>query len=319
MSTERHYIISNERKETYRKAAERAEIMLQICKNILNDNMTELQACQKENMPVMSFRNFCKSYRNEEVNYSSRSLKWYSWEEEFLKDLTNEDCAAPDDFSEIFDEVVSMLSERDRDILIRYYKNNEAFRTIAKDYGVSHERIRQILSLTLRKLRVPTTRNLLVHGWDYMKAVKELNTAQKRCDMAYFKRLAKSKENVQLSISELKEAADKCEEAIQNIEKVSDADIRRLLTERMSKMEISDLNLSKHTQLAVKKHIKAVTGKDNATVLDLYRMDITDLRKLRSVGAKSIDQISERLTSMFGVDLEAKWCCAEKKKSGLIA
>lgn len=53
-----------------------------------------------------------------------------------------------------------LLSERERHCLIEYYENNRTYMEIGKDYGVTRERIRQVIELGLSKLR--RNKNLII-------------------------------------------------------------------------------------------------------------------------------------------------------------
>ena len=326
MSTKRKYHITDERIDTYKKAAEKAEKMSRICNHIINDNMTEAEACRAEDVRPMNFRNFCKFYRNTETDYdTAKDYKWYSWEETFLKDLTGEEVIAPDGFDEIFEEVIKTLpSDKEKNILNKYYKDDLSFREISAEYNVSHERIRQILSKSMRRLRIPTTRNLLLYGRDYMEEVKKLDTAQKKYDQAYFNKRENIKNTISEKIEEVRSETDRYIEMTQNISKTDpsgtiDNNLKSILADRMIKTDISEMNLYKHTEKAIRDYIKKVYGRDSVSVMDIYLMSVWDLERLPRIGVKSVLEISQRLAFMYGISFTNKWTTASRNEASLIA
>jgi DNA-binding CsgD family transcriptional regulator len=58
--------------------------------------------------------------------------------------------------------VLATLTPREHDVLVDRYINKLTYEQIAKSYGITRERIRQIVAKTLRKLRHPTRANALV-------------------------------------------------------------------------------------------------------------------------------------------------------------
>jgi len=58
--------------------------------------------------------------------------------------------------------VLATLDTREHDVLVDRYINKLTYEQIAKSYGVTRERIRQIVAKTLRKLRHPTRANALI-------------------------------------------------------------------------------------------------------------------------------------------------------------
>lgn len=325
MGTKRNYHISDERMETYKKAAEKAEKMSHICNHILHDGMTEAEACRAEDIRPMNFRNFCKFYRNAEAGYdAAKDYKWYSWEEAFLKDLTGEEAIAPEGFSEIYEEAIMTLpSDKERDILNKYYKENLSYRDISDEYGVSHERIRQIMTKSMRRLRMPTTRNFLLYGRNYMEEVMKLDTEQKKYDQVYFEKKKNANRVINSKIEEVRAEKDKYIEMLRNVSHTNngtiDASLKAMLADRMIKTDISEMNLYKHTEKAIRDYVKKTYGRDYTSVMDVYLMSVWDIENLPRIGIKSVLEISQRLASMFGISFTDKWTSADRNLSGLIA
>lgn len=62
------------------------------------------------------------------------------------------------------------LSERERKCIYGYFRDNKPYTELAKEFGVSNERIRQILCKAIRKLRHPTRINYILLGYEGAQA-----------------------------------------------------------------------------------------------------------------------------------------------------
>jgi len=70
--------------------------------------------------------------------------------------------------NEIIDDVqrqLVRLPERERDIVMSIYGNNETFKSVGDRYGLTRERIRQISLVAIRKLRHPSLGSNIVAHW----------------------------------------------------------------------------------------------------------------------------------------------------------
>ena len=59
----------------------------------------------------------------------------------------------PPDFDDIFDDALDTFPERNRDVIQKYFRDGMTQQQIANRYGVSRERIRQLRTQTMRKMR----------------------------------------------------------------------------------------------------------------------------------------------------------------------
>lgn len=59
----------------------------------------------------------------------------------------------PPDFDDIFDDALDTFPERNRDVIQKYFRDGMTHQQIANRYGVSRERIRQLRTRTMRKMR----------------------------------------------------------------------------------------------------------------------------------------------------------------------
>ena len=90
----------------------------------------------------------------------------------------------PEAFGNYYDEIIpnfnenikrildkEMFSDRERYCLMAYYKDARNLEDIGKSLGVTRERIRQIETKAIRKLKHPTNRDMLLQGKDKFELI----------------------------------------------------------------------------------------------------------------------------------------------------
>lgn len=102
------------------------------------------------------------------------------WPYNLIDDIFQESFAAPidDDQTEGLSTALSMLSPRERDALILRYSQNMNLSEIAMQFQVTRERVRQIISKAIRKLRNPIYKNLILYGKKTNQAMTELKNKE---------------------------------------------------------------------------------------------------------------------------------------------
>lgn len=63
--------------------------------------------------------------------------------------------------------VVSKLSPREKEMVTSYYKEDALLSELGDTYGVTKERVRQIIAKALRKLRYPANLHYILYGFDW--------------------------------------------------------------------------------------------------------------------------------------------------------
>lgn len=126
-------------------------------------------------------------------------------------------------------EALSTLTERERDMLYKYYHDEMTLGQIGEEYHLCRDRIRQIIAKACRKLRHPRRFNLIKNGYDpaeheptveeyadrVKKYIKELQ--QREAELQQYE-MALQQQNLELQALEQK-IADKAKqlEAVTNI------------------------------------------------------------------------------------------------------
>ena len=62
------------------------------------------------------------------------------------------------------DEALKTLNERTRNMILRYFRDGVTLDTLVAEYGVTRERVRQIIARGCRTLRYPALRNMVIYG-----------------------------------------------------------------------------------------------------------------------------------------------------------
>jgi len=162
------------------------------------------------------------------------------------------------------------LTEREVSVLNNYYFEEKTLEEVGKLYGVTRERIRQILAKALRKLRHPQRRNLLENGMAYLDYV----------EMEYQTRKEEEKDRL---IAE-KLARDAELEALRNeLEPPEDT---------AENMHIRELGLSVRSY-------NCLLRAGYETVGDLKNTNELRLMKCRNLGKKSLAEVVNRIRDYY--------------------
>lgn len=169
---------------------------------------------------------------------------------------------------------LATLNDREQDVLKRRFSEKLTLRAIGDIHGLSPERIRQIGVKALRKLRMPSRKNMFIAV--PLTEVKEQN-------MEYQKL---SREHELLATAFEMVTAKK-----------ADPEVVVPLAEMAVTMQtpISDLDLSVRSFNCLKR-----AGKN--TLRDIVEMTEDDLLQIRNLGRKSAEEIIGKIKS-YGLDL----------------
>ncbi|MBR3131121.1 hypothetical protein IKG31_00925 [Candidatus Saccharibacteria bacterium] len=195
------------------------------------------------------------------------------------------------------ERVLSELTDRERDIIYSRYRNSEkpeTYRSIGKRWGVTTERIRAIHCKTLRKLRAPFRKNIIMLGIDEFQKKEEFKQKEAEFSAALtsFQRQVSQIRlmNADLTVlrgmfSEDKEFYKKC-----LIRRFQNGD-----EEMLGQTVIEDLDFSVKTYNCLKR------ARLN-TVADLMRMTTDDFYRVRNLGRKRFEEIVEKIRQFTGLE-----------------
>lgn len=80
----------------------------------------------------------------------------------------------PADYQESVRYVLSLLTEREREALVKRYRDGLSLRAIGECFGVSTERARQIIVKAERRLRHPSQSNYIIYGIAWVELRREV-------------------------------------------------------------------------------------------------------------------------------------------------
>lgn len=289
-----------EREALYKEARKKAQQILDICDAILVSKETEAHACSVANFPVASFRQFCKSQpKSFGDKIHVKEGDWDDWRENLLHEITEEVVPVPDDFDEIFEDICkSQLNERTAKVLRMRFEDGLDYEEIGKDFGVTRERIRQLIVRALRTLRRPDLRNRLVYGARYNEALSQNKAAQAEYDRLWLKAQEAAKEKSNAELDALQHAINELRKTNETL--ASDIGVTvassPTLEDRMKGTPIDELELSYRSYNCLYRYFHS----SKATAWDVANLSDEELMRVRNLGRKSIAEIESRLIERFG-------------------
>lgn len=180
----------------------------------------------------------------------------------------------PDDYQNYFEEILpnfeenwqkasEILNERELHILMLRYKNYKALEEIGKSFGLTRERIRQLESKAIRKLKHPMRINFLVKGKEKLELISHEEMEEIRQEV---------REKLTL------------EEAYRIIAEYEEKEFH--IEEKKEKIEELDLSVRAYNCL---KRARI------DTIGELCEMTIEKMMKVKNLGKKSLKEIKNRL------------------------
>ena len=234
---------------------------------------TEAHACRVHNLRQTNFRNIIRSRRNASAELEGRreleecKNDFFDWRDRFLHELFGDSSLPGSDFDEAWDYVMQSLTEREVAIITAHFKEGKTLEEIAKEKGVTRERIRAIEHKAFRKLRHPWRAGVFMYGLEHARLLEEKKQMEKE-------NIAKRNLAIKQEIQQLKGEHEKLPE-----EEKSGL---------ISQISIDEAGFSVRTYNCLKRaRFK--------TLEDVSLLRISDMQRIRSMGKKSIDDICQTL------------------------
>ena len=175
----------------------------------------------------------------------------------------------PDDFSQTLAYVLAGLTEREQAIIEMRFKRGFTYEQAGREFNVTRERIRQIETKALRKLRCPSRLYLIKRG--VRRWVADAREEGRR-----------------------ETISEELRQAIDGVLKIADAlkiDLNaaaKIETENLADIPIEDLCLSVRSY-------NVLYRAGYKTLSDVCKLSFNELLKLRNIGRKSAMEILEAL------------------------
>ena len=117
----------------------------------------------------------------------SRQFKRYPYPLNLWSDVLEKAVSAeelPKDWEPALDHVFSTLkTEKEKEVLLHYYKDGLSLSATGDLYGVTSERIRQQMNAAIRRLRYPARKMFFLYGWkEGLAATEQIVAEQAKWD-----------------------------------------------------------------------------------------------------------------------------------------
>lgn len=175
------------------------------------------------------------------------------------------------EYKELIDDI---LTERERDVFFKFYKEHKTLEEIGKCYGVTKERIRQIKHRACRKLYLNSRRYTMPNDVTPLKVKELIDEAD------HYKRLC--------------EAYAAHLDRFLGIESVKNCDIEAVLETPIINMELS-----------VRSYNCLVRAGIN-TIGDLVATPVENLIRIRNLGRRSLQEIETVLHNKYNLNLKTE-------------
>lgn len=172
------------------------------------------------------------------------------------------DFSIPEDAEESYRYVASQLTEREQKVIELYYFDDMTLEEAGKVFSVTRDRIRQILSKAVRKLRHPSRSNILSVGINEWNRQQEAIKEQARIE----------KETMEQAF---REKLDKKIEEIKNCDDLASSFLGT---------DIRELELSVRSYNCLKRA-------SYHTIRNILKADLDDLMRIRNLGRKSMGEV----------------------------
>ena len=179
-------------------------------------------------------------------------------------------------------KVLDGLSPRERATILSYYKEEKTLEEVAKEFGVTRERIRQIIHKGIRKMRHPMRKRTIEYSEEEISIMRE-NESKK-------KEIEDLREELNKKLASLKRMGVEAD----NLKASAEADAMKVKGE-----DIEELYLSIRSHNCLKRAgVETIGDLENLVQRDGFQ----GLIRVRNLGRKSIDEIFSKLDALTGKD-----------------
>lgn len=179
-----------------------------------------------------------------------------------------------------FEAALDTLTEKEKIILLMYYKDGMSYNKIGEKFGVSGNRIIQISNKAIRKLRAPNRRNFILYGAE----VAELNSFVNNKRKLLMEEMA-TLDSMEEDLQKRKESAL----AIFN----DDLGIVKMIS-------VNELELSCRTYNCLVRGGYTNIG----DIIDLAKSGIDECLKIRNFGKKSYEEMIKTIKQYTGIVID---------------
>lgn len=201
--------------------------------------------------------------------------------------------------------VLSLLKERERDIVRLYYEEGKTLEEVGKVYGLTRERVRQILARAVRLLRHPSRFNLIRYGLDGYERISAN------------KLRLKALQEESAALDEMQVELAKRRVYLESELSATDYIVPQKKITSLSCLPIEEMDLSVRSFNCLRR-AGCSTAQD---VADLAGKGATEMLRVRNLGRRSMEEIFDKLQALSGLDYRviALQADAEREEEALRA
>lgn len=175
----------------------------------------------------------------------------------------------------LVETILTSLTERESDVIFKYYRDGMTYDEIAKKYDRTRERIRQIHNKALRKLRHKSRyEKYILYDYDYVLQLKTELEETKAAAIDLHEKLNYIPESVKNAV----------EESTKEIDWLKDLDVR--------------------SYNALCRYAKSRYGRNKLYIWQLTEMTLEEVMAIRNIGKGSVKNILLSLKNYGGLQLK---------------
>lgn len=213
----------------------------------------------------------------------------------------------PGDWEPALDHVLSTLkTEKEREILLHYYKDGLSLSATGDLYEVTSERIRQQMNAAIRRLRYPARKVFFLYGWkDGLTAAEQIVAEREKWDKNRVDDLGLSVRAWNCLIRAGVDTVDKLQQCteedlsqMRNMGKKSVDEIKAKLALRGLSLRRVQLDKGEKELLALDLSVRAYNSLMRAKVDTIDKLLLCteeDLRRMRGMGELNVQGVKKKL------------------------
>ena len=298
-------------KEKYIEAKKSIEAMMNVVKCV-DSGLSLNKACEKSGVSLYAFTRFMSNHKNyafnknekvEDKKEDSQEDKYVlmTWQELLYANIMGAkisddytvyhkgDFYIPSDIDENLVLVMKdRLKERHLKVILMRWRDGLMFDEIAKQLGVSTERVRQIEHEAFRRLLHPTVKNRLRYGINYYENQKKQNELVNELANKKYKEYIRQ---------QLEEQADTlAKDKVRMLNEMVDREKTIMDMKEAEAYSIMNQGFS----------VRTVNSLDRARIKDIRevaKLKFSEVTRIRNLGSKSLLEVYNVLLNKYGIDM----------------
>lgn len=280
----KHWVHSDQKKELLTKNIEFFGKLIEVMSKMRDEGWSESYALTQ--LPGIKKNTFRHLMINSAQGFPAQGMSFdmenahvvvgWSWQEEIFHAVFTKETYAPSDVDKTINEMLAsnFLDDRTKDMLLARYRDGATLEEVGKQYGITRERVRQLIFKALIRIRRSEWGKRLRMGLQGETQASENAIVEKN----------KYKELIQANSGDVK--------ALKALRDEINRRIYQLTSKSEEEEEIETPIASLHLS------VRSMNGLMRAgikTIEKLIEMPPASLRTLHGLGIKSVDEITEAI------------------------